>query len=127
MQKPKLFKPKKLKSKVFNGRKDRDDLYDEEWVRYRFIFLRFNPTCFSCGKPSTVVDHILAHKGNAEKFKELKNHMPLCSVCHNIITARFDRWEPPKTEEKLRWIGENRKKLGLENKIVLLKYYGRNQ
>ena len=109
MKRPKSFSPsRKSKGKKFNGRLDRDMLYDSAWKRYRAIFLNVNKKCYSCSEEANVVDHIVAHKGCSKLFKDTKNHLPLCKKCHDIITALFDRHEKPKVIEKLEWIKKNR-------------------
>jgi len=44
-------------------------------------------------KAATVVDHIIAHKGNANLFWDESNWQALCKRCHNSKTAAADgRW-----------------------------------
>lgn len=91
-------------NKRFGKEKTRSTPYDRDWQNYRLRFLARNPDCYCCGKKSQVVDHIKPHKGDDTLFKSETNHMPLCTRCHNIITASFDRHEEPKLEDKLNWI-----------------------
>jgi hypothetical protein len=32
----------------------------------------------------------------------------VCKKCHDIVTGFFDRYNPPKTEAKLKWINTKR-------------------
>lgn len=120
-----IFKPKKTKaSSIFNPRKDRDKLYDKTWFKYRLIFLRSNPKCYCCGKPATVVDHIVAHKGDVEKFKNTTNHLPMCKFDHDTITSRFDRHESPLIEDKMKYIEQRRIFTGTSVSVKVMKRYG---
>lgn len=62
------------------------------------MFLRRNPLCVECEKqgrlvPATVVDHVIPHKGDYEKFWNESNWQALCKSCHDRKTAREDgRW-----------------------------------
>ncbi len=56
--------------------------YDRDWQRERAAFLATDPTCRRCGKPATVVDHILPHRGNQALFWNRSNWQPLCTSCH---------------------------------------------
>lgn len=129
MKKSPSYNPKKkIKTPVFNSRRDRDALYDSEWYAYRTVFLKYNPRCYSCGEKSQAVDHIVAHKGDKKLFKDTKNHIPLCHRCHNTITALFDKHEKPLLVAKLEWLTLNRKMLGTENiKVVEMKRYGKEK
>lgn len=82
--------PCKLKSA--NERKARHDEtrpsarqrgYSKSWERERALFLNANPTCRHCGAPATVVDHVIAHKGDMRLFWDRSNLMSLCAHCHN--------------------------------------------
>lgn len=62
--------------------------YDGRWRRYRVMFLRRHPLCVLCqqqGKATsaTVVDHIIPHRGDPERFWDESNHQPLCKPCHD--------------------------------------------
>jgi hypothetical protein len=43
-----------------------------------------------CGEKSEVTDHIEPHCGRKEVFERDRNFLPLCSRCHNTVTAKFD-------------------------------------
>jgi 5-methylcytosine-specific restriction endonuclease McrA len=107
MIKPKLFKPNHGGiGKKFDGLKKWEDMYDAVWAKYRQKFLYNNPNCYCCGSIASVVDHITPAKGDEKLFKKLDNHLPLCSVCHNTITAKFDRnyKQGDAITPKLKWI-----------------------
>jgi len=100
-------------------------MYDTpEWKEYSAKFLIYNPKCYSCGDRSRVTDHIEAAKNKKELFWKIDNYLPLCSKCHNTITAFFDRYTPPRTQQKLEWISANRLKheVFTKVKIVPIKY-----
>lgn len=57
--------------------------YTREWDVERAAYLAQHPTCCRCPRPATVVDHIMAHKGNMRLFWNRANWQPLCAPCHN--------------------------------------------
>lgn len=87
------FVPKHRKNspRTFNGRAKIDAMYDGDWERYRVRFLKVNRECYACGELATVVDHLTPHQGDKQLFEKLDNHIPLCVVCHNTVTTKFDR------------------------------------
>jgi 5-methylcytosine-specific restriction endonuclease McrA len=120
-----LFRPghkRQHPGRKFNSRRDWMNLYDHSWEKYRLRFLKENKLCYACAAPATVVDHIYAHRGDAELFKKLDNHLPLCSTCHNKVTALFDRKRRP-TEEKIRWFNNMRLRLGITHRVRILPRY----
>jgi 5-methylcytosine-specific restriction protein A len=64
--------------------------YDYKWQQYRIEFLKRNPQCVVCGAPSTIVDHVIPHKGNKGLFWTRFNHQALCKSCHDRKTATQD-------------------------------------
>lgn len=71
-------------------------LYNSErWRRARRAFLRDHPLCAECGRGgrttlATVVDHVVPHRGDPERFWDESNWQPLCTRCHNVKTATRD-------------------------------------
>lgn len=63
--------------------------YGAKWDKARREFLAANPQC-SCGAPATVVDHIIAHKGDQRLFWSRSNWQPLCRACHGRKTYLCD-------------------------------------
>lgn len=123
MKKDKIFKVRKIGSKVFNPNIERQQLYKtKEWTDYRFRFLHHNPICYACGDKSNVVDHLQPHKGNVPLFEKNDNHIPLCNLCHNTITGKFDRISVPDTQGKLRWIQEMRIKKAITVRVKVIPY-----
>ena len=61
--------------------------YNAAWYRARGQFLARNPLCAECGRPATVVDHIVPHRGNKQLFWDTSNWQPLCEHCHDKKTA----------------------------------------
>lgn len=69
--------------------------YGYKWQQARASYLSRNPLCCECEKNgrttlATVVDHVVAHKGNPGLFWDRKNWQPLCKPCHDRKTARED-------------------------------------
>lgn len=64
--------------------------YDSRWQKARHEFLRLHPRCAQCPNPSTVVDHIIPHKGDKSLFWRRSNWQALCKPCHDSKTARED-------------------------------------
>lgn len=64
--------------------------YNHDWRKARAQFLEVHPTCCKCGAPATVVDHVVAHKGDRALFWERTNWQPLCRPCHQTKTNRSD-------------------------------------
>jgi 5-methylcytosine-specific restriction endonuclease McrA len=123
--KSKIYRPKKADgAKKYNARKNRDDLYDTDWFKYRARFLRANPKCYSCGLYSKVVDHLIPHKGDKGLFEKLDNHLPLCEKCHNTVTGKFDKeWTPEKFNLKLHWLSAMRIKNNVTTSVKILGRY----
>ncbi len=123
----KQYKPKKNKNaKQFklhsSKRKTRKEMgYNQEWYRYRFKFLKHNPKCYVCGSTDRInIDHIQAHKGNNDLFWDEYNYMSLCHSCHSKVTASFDKFKVPKTEEKIAWIKKQREFNGIDIKVKIV-------
>lgn len=127
MKKAKIYRPNRPKTRQFSlkTRNSRSMGYDKDWDKYRFRFLHYNPQCFTCPSRATVVDHRIPHKGDMELFKDLQNHLPLCSQCHNYVTGKFDRKNPPDIEGKHIWIRDQRIKFKLTFPIKLLDCYSK--
>lgn len=69
--------------------------YTARWRAYRVGFLSMHPLCAECEskgiiKVATVVDHIIAHKGDKVLFWDYNNHQALCKRCHDKKTVRED-------------------------------------
>jgi 5-methylcytosine-specific restriction protein A len=69
--------------------------YDSKWRKARAGWLRSHPLCMRCDKqgqvtPASVVDHIVAHRGDMTLFWNNANWQSLCATCHNIKTATED-------------------------------------
>jgi 5-methylcytosine-specific restriction protein A len=69
--------------------------YNARWKRYRVVFLARHPLCndpharHAVGEvvPSTVVDHIMPHRGDTTLFWDKANHQALCAGCHSHKTS----------------------------------------
>ena len=62
-------------------------LYDSIlWRKIRKAFLKKYPVCFICGKPATIADHIIPHRGDLSLFYNEENLQPMCQSCHSRKT-----------------------------------------
>lgn len=66
--------------------------YDSKWRTARSRFLREHSLCAGCLKvgkltPSTVVDHVIPHRGDPLLFWDKENWQPLCKDCHDRKTG----------------------------------------
>ena len=57
--------------------------YDGAWQKARFEYLASHPNCVRCGKPATVVNHKIPHKGDRKLFWQKSNWEPVCKSCHD--------------------------------------------
>jgi 5-methylcytosine-specific restriction protein A len=62
------------------------------WREARQRFLVAHPLCVQCEQagrvvPATVVDHIVPHRGNPERFWDVLNWRSLCVSHHNAKSA----------------------------------------
>ena len=69
--------------------------YGSRWQRERKKFLETHPLCAECMKEgrytkATVVDHIVAHRGDEKLFWDRSNWQPLCKPCHDRKTGNED-------------------------------------
>lgn len=124
MKKASLFKPGHGRSsnKTFNPRKHIDALYStKEWRTYRLVFLKINSRCYACAEEATVVDHLDSHKGNIDLFWKVDNFAPLCSKCHNTVTALFDRMKNYGSyKQKVEWLTWQRAKNQINHRIKIV-------
>lgn len=58
------------------------------WRKLRATMLAQYPKCRQCGRPSSEVDHIIAHKGHYGLFYGKDNLQTLCKSCHSRKTAK---------------------------------------
>ena len=61
-------------------------------------FVRDNPFCFFCGKPTSCGHHIKRKSVNSELRHEKSNLCPVCIECHNKIHMKYrkemeDEWK----------------------------------
>lgn len=111
----KQFKPPFKKAgtiKTFDPTRERDQKmhWTPEWKSFSHKYLRLNPECYICGEKSEVTDHIEPSKGRIEVFERDGNFLPLCGVCHNTVTAKFDmRFRIGSNNfAKIKWMNEER-------------------
>jgi 5-methylcytosine-specific restriction endonuclease McrA len=65
--------------------------YTTKWDQARAAFLRAHRCCAFCGKPATVVDHVIPHRGDMRAFWDKANWSPLCSSCHDSAKRREEQ------------------------------------
>ena len=68
---------------------------NQRWVMYRKQYLAEHPYCINydtCHNLATVVDHIIDHEGDYQRFWEHTNHQPMCKQCHDKKTASTKGW-----------------------------------
>jgi 5-methylcytosine-specific restriction endonuclease McrA len=79
-------------------------LYNYRWQQARLRFLRENPLCAMCLKrcppiieASSVVDHVIPHRGDPELFWDESNWQALSKRCHDSRKASIERGDkiPP--------------------------------
>lgn len=69
--------------------------YGYKWQQAREDFLREHPLCKrheDKGQlvPSSIVDHVIPHKGDMSLFWRRSNWQALCKPCHDLKTATQD-------------------------------------
>ena len=78
--------------------------YDKRWLSGRTGFLEEHPYCLGCSaigvqRAATVVDHIIPHEGNKERFWDTE-FQPLCDWHHNSIKPMLEReWSRGKLSD----------------------------
>lgn len=122
------FTPKHRKAspgRSLNPRQKILNMYDHDWEKYRIKYLALNQKCYSCGDKSTVVDHLVPHQGDEKLFRKTDNHIPLCQICHNKVTALFDRRHRAgiNVNPKIQWMNANRFNRGLTFRVKVLPSY----
>jgi 5-methylcytosine-specific restriction protein A len=65
--------------------------YDTKWDKESREHLRLHPHCTMCGKPASVVDHRIPHKGDMKLFWQRSNWQSLCTHDHNSTKQRIER------------------------------------
>lgn len=80
------------KRKVFTKRGKSNEwqylYHTSEWRRRSKAFLQKYPSCFICGKPSAIADHIIPHRGDLTLFYDEGNLQPMCWSCHSRKTFK---------------------------------------
>jgi 5-methylcytosine-specific restriction protein A len=67
------------------------------WKLIREKVLYAFPFCVDCDRAgrtamSTIVDHVVPHKGDSGLFWDLENLQGLCAHCHSVKTSKEDSW-----------------------------------
>lgn len=66
--------------------------FGKRWIESRRLFLGKNPLCVECLKlgktePATVVDHVIPHRGDYDRFWDVNNWAALCKQHHDRKTG----------------------------------------
>lgn len=69
--------------------------YGYRWQKAREGYLRKHPFCSHCESiglvvAASVIDHIVAHKGDMELFWDSDNWQSLCKECHDSWKKRLE-------------------------------------
>lgn len=72
--------------------------YNYAWQKARLVHLAAYPLCIYCERAGrvtagTVVDHIVAHKGDMTLFWAKTNWQTLCKTCHDDVKQVEERQE----------------------------------
>lgn len=72
--------------------------YGYKWQKAREGWLRAHPLCAYCDREgrvsaATVVDHVVAHRGDMKVFWDKANWMSLCASCHSSVKQREENAE----------------------------------
>lgn len=63
--------------------------YTRKWQVASKAFLRKHfYVCVACGGVACLVDHVIPHRGDQEKFWDEGNWACMCAPCHNRKTAK---------------------------------------
>ena len=65
--------------------------YNGEWRKKSREWLDHHPDCSFCGRPASLVDHIIPHKGDQTLFWDWRNWQSLCTPCHSGQKQRDER------------------------------------
>ncbi len=72
--------------------------YGYRWQQAREHYLRDHPLCVFCDRKgmttaASVVDHIVAHRGDQELFWDQSNWQSLCKPCHDSEKQKLEAAE----------------------------------
>ena len=102
---PKVHRPRGMPTPAERARWDasrrgtaHEQGYTYAWHRARTRFLRAHPLCVMCERrgrivPANVVDHIVPHRGDQERFWNEANWQALCAPCHDGPKRRQENAE----------------------------------
>lgn len=97
---PKVAGPKRIREwKALEGHRGsaRERGYTKAWERARLGYLSIYPLCAHCAPrpvPATVLDHIVAHRGNMSLFWTAANWQGLCASHHGQKSRRENGLTP---------------------------------
>lgn len=72
--------------------------YNYRWQQARERYLLDHPLCVFCERKgmttaASVVDHIVAHRGDQDLFWDQGNWQSLCATCHSSVKQREEAME----------------------------------
>lgn len=70
--------------------------YDARWERARIVYLSQHPLCVCCKANGVVheaslIDHVIAHRGDRRLFWDVSNWQALCKWCHDNVKSPLER------------------------------------
>ena len=83
----------------------RRQLYDARWRQAAALFRAEHPYCLGCAaigvtRAAVVIDHIVPHRGNEERFLCEENFQSLCRWHHNSVKPMLERmWRAGKIRD----------------------------
>jgi 5-methylcytosine-specific restriction protein A len=93
VHRPTAWRDKRARDREYAIHRDRSSLSllkSREWRKERAAFLYCFPRCLACGRPASVVDHLIPHRGVEAAFWDRTRWQPLCASCHSRKTAMLD-------------------------------------
>lgn len=65
--------------------------YGQSWREARDAHLAAHPNCVRCGRPATLVDHRIPHRGDMKLFWRRDLWDSMCTSCHSRWKQREER------------------------------------
>jgi len=69
--------------------------YDRQWERAAALFKLEHPLCLGCEavglvSATEVVDHVVPHKGNRDRFWDRSRWQPCCKWHHDVVKQQLE-------------------------------------
>jgi len=78
----------KNKNKFYGRKSAAERGYDERWHSFRERYIRENPYCGQCGRPSKIPHHVIPLRERPDLKYDENNLEPLCIACHGVRHKR---------------------------------------